>query len=336
MIVDDVVESLDPVDAEVFGSFRELFKHCVKVQVQNVSDYYYTSPQEKWEPEDFPCVAPPWPLFWMEWKTATVMISDNPHPNALRLFRHEKLPNGLYRLYPPAHTRCVMTLVDEPEWSGEFGGARWVFRSRFFQPPMPGAYVFEHLFFVDPEGKIVMLPSTEANERLVVKHFPEYGDRSRRRDAPPDGTQFIFPHKYSSFSTAFRNRYGELGLDISAFEVMWLALSFCNCKNISVRRDPVPAGLRSARQRRGRIEVDAYRTIEIGPVKKMLAASTWGGNIQRALRMRRAHFKTYTAEKPLFGKHSGRYFWPLWLRSSSDLDKTTYSVKVPTEGGEKP
>lgn len=66
MILHDVVDVITPEDQTVFVP---LFKSAIKLNVQNVSDYFHREPDKTWVLDrDFPNCAPPWPLFWMEWK----------------------------------------------------------------------------------------------------------------------------------------------------------------------------------------------------------------------------------------------------------------------------
>jgi hypothetical protein len=44
--------------------------------------------------------------------------------------------------------------------------------------------------------------------------------------------------------------------------------------------------------------------------------------------MVRGHFKTYTAEAPLLGKLTGRYYWPPHARGSRDAGEIEHEYKV--------
>jgi hypothetical protein len=47
------------------------------IDIQNVADYFFMeNPKEHWTIEDFPCVAPPWPVTWMEFKIPPYSLSE--------------------------------------------------------------------------------------------------------------------------------------------------------------------------------------------------------------------------------------------------------------------
>jgi len=158
MIVDEIFNGLDARNG-LTERFVENYRGCVKVNVQNVSEYYYSNPQEQWHSPDFPCTAPPWqPTFWMEWRSICPMVTERPRPDLLRIYRYEEA-NGIYKVFVPPETRAVMALVTEPAWVKQYG-ARWMYRCRFFDLAIPGVFVFEYLFFVSPEGILLEVPGS--------------------------------------------------------------------------------------------------------------------------------------------------------------------------------
>jgi hypothetical protein len=47
--------------------------------IDNVAEYFYAgTSQEEWDPkEEFPCVAPPYPVFWMEYRRPSRILSTD-------------------------------------------------------------------------------------------------------------------------------------------------------------------------------------------------------------------------------------------------------------------
>lgn len=112
---------------------------------------------------------------------------------------------------------------------------------------------------------------------------------------------------------------------------MWLALSFCHCKNVQI----VPQTFTrygKAQRYRGRPRV-MYHTLNIQPMRTVLRSegdsATTG--LKRALSICRGHFKDYAQGKGLFGKLHGLYWWEQHLRGSSQqgIDVNDYSVQAP-------
>lgn len=110
------------------------------------------------------------------------------------------------------------------------------------------------------------------------------------------------------------------------------AISLMHCRNVQVERRDPPAALSRKAQRRGGLPLARYHVLEIGAMRRVLdkegRARTNG--LGSALHICRGHFKTFTAEAPLFGKHVGRYFWHDAARGSPDRGAVTtdYTVTV--------
>lgn len=100
--------------------------------------------------------------------------------------------------------------------------------------------------------------------------------------------------------------------------VMW-AIGLMNCRNVhTVEITPEPR--RTKKQRRPRRAGVSYHTIVLPSVRHS------GGRLDPAqgtlasqpLHKVRGHFKTYTADAPLLGKHVGTYYWHHQVRGSRD------------------
>jgi hypothetical protein len=112
-----------------------------------------------------------------------------------------------------------------------------------------------------------------------------------------------------------------------------LALSFMHCKNVG--RQAVPMGRTARRVAMRRKEpIYSYDVLEIGPMRQVLdgEGQAGTGGLQRAMHICRGHFATYTAERPLFGKFSGRFWMPQHVRGSArnGVAVRDYDVRVPS------
>lgn len=142
-----------------------------------------------------------------------------------------------------------------------------------------------------------------------------------------------------------RGAYEELPADfaIAQFMVrpMLLALSFMHCKNVIVTDNEGRYANRQERraaERRGDPPLVTYKTLQIEPMKKVLATE---GDIERnglakALHICRGHFAEYGPEfgkGKLFGKYEGRFYVPAHVRGNADqgVVHKRYNVKAPKE-----
>lgn len=91
------------------------------------------------------------------------------------------------------------------------------------------------------------------------------------------------------------------------------ALMLLHCKNVKSEYVKAPDKLNKKRIKNGKTPLFGYHVLHV----TLPGKSTTGGelgfgstsDIKKLVDFRRGHFKTYTSEKPLFGKHVGIYWW---------------------------
>jgi hypothetical protein len=119
------------------------------------------------------------------------------------------------------------------------------------------------------------------------------------------------------------NRYLFAGL---------LTLSFMHCKNVDVVEIAPPPALSRKHEKRTGLPLVTYKTLDISPMRKVLdsegGAQTNG--LRKAMHICRGHFKSYTAEAPLFGRHQGTYWWADRIRGDQALGRIEkdYAVRL--------
>lgn len=94
------------------------------------------------------------------------------------------------------------------------------------------------------------------------------------------------------------------------------ALGLLNCKNIvTVERGVPPVGVKRSRHRKW---VHRHYVLQIRPMKEITKIEHDGESVESEISFHfcRGHFKTYTAEKPLFGKYVGDFWWDAHARGS--------------------
>lgn len=100
-------------------------------------------------------------------------------------------------------------------------------------------------------------------------------------------------------------------------------LGVANCKNIILERQcPYDEALQKARVRRGKPPFFDYHILRIDPSKTR--TKTIGGPVEhdsdpKRLHICRGHFKTYTDERPLFGRLTGTFWVPQHMRGDMDV-----------------
>ena len=111
-----------------------------------------------------------------------------------------------------------------------------------------------------------------------------------------------------------------------------------NCQNI-ITKEVTPSGkLNHKRVRNGKLPLYSYKILEVvkgKPKTKNAGSVPWDYKSPEAVRFHlcRGHFKTFTEERPLFGKYSGTFWWNPQSRGDRNkgVVEKEYSVKV--DGG---
>lgn len=99
------------------------------------------------------------------------------------------------------------------------------------------------------------------------------------------------------------------------------AMSLINCRNVIVEPEEDKRSRQERRndERRGLTPPRRYRIIVKVPGKQRQSITGYGVSAQdRAAHMVRGHFSEYTAERPLFGKYTGRFWIPAHVRGKRD------------------
>lgn len=121
----------------------------------------------------------------------------------------------------------------------------------------------------------------------------------------------------------------------------WIAITLNNvlsCGNILYKDVIPPEKLNKKRQRSGNLPLYSYKIIEISEhaVKEKNAGSVpWDYKSPTEMRfhLTRGHQKTYTKEKPLFGKYVGKWWWKQQARGDKNIGiiEKEYHVKKDKE-----
>lgn len=290
-------------DSIAIGKF---YAQSIELKIQNIIDYYWHGTDEKFEfITDFPCIVPPWPNIWLEWE----------HPNRIRLKGklHEIKGDRLGKF-------AVLVLTQEDPKSSLIPEAKWRTEFHCFYPYQRFPFIGSFQYFIDEKGngivKQIQAEGDEVKYYLPRQLSPDY--------IPYASTQGLSPAEFMQH------------MEAAFVWPIWLAFSFCHCKNITLK-EHAPNKKESAHHRRLHgMPLTKYYTLEIDPMKKILQSE---GNIEanglkKALHICRGHFAEYGPDfgkGKLFGKHEGRFWIPQHMKGSSEqgIIHKDYSVNAP-------
>lgn len=285
--------------------------------ITNVARYFSTSSLKgdgsgEWGThfESFPNVAPPHRLYWMEIGNPAGIFEarnrDNcKYPERLGLVCWEEQPQDGERWFVACHAFGQWGKIVQPilSWQMEF------VRDGFPELVKTHLYKEIHELFEDrpklPHEEVEIPDITGMTKADVERKIAEL--EQRREEA--------------------NQKVKELGLKIDAIWGRWtgytllypalLAHSLLACKNVEqVQHRPDPKLSRAWQRRHGADALVRYTTLRVRP---MGGGSHDGGDgqIDKALHIVRGHFKTYTPERPLFGRLTGTYWWDSAVRGDA-------------------
>lgn len=121
---------------------------------------------------------------------------------------------------------------------------------------------------------------------------------------------------------------------ISGQLVALTLFSLLNARNVTTEPVSPPAKLNRARVRNGKAPLMTYHVLRVAPLRALrqgAPASTSGASLP--LHWVRGHFKVFTAERPLFGRLAGRFWWQPMLhgRDRSRRVEKDYLVQEPPD-----
>lgn len=114
-----------------------------------------------------------------------------------------------------------------------------------------------------------------------------------------------------------------------------LTISFLHCKNVDVRPVDPPERLSAKHARRHGHPLTRYYVLDIQPMRRALDRD--GGlqtaGLRQALHICRGHFKTFTTDAPLFGKHTGTYWWESQVRGKTERGVVEKDYRIRLDQG---
>jgi hypothetical protein len=117
-----------------------------------------------------------------------------------------------------------------------------------------------------------------------------------------------------------------------ASTLVGVAISFMHCKNVISEEIRYPERLQRSRVKKGLMPLVIHKVLKIRPIKKILTeeGKTQEHGMKHALHICRGHFKDFSRNKGLFGKHKGLYWWDMHTRGDSKQGVVEKDYKVLT------
>lgn len=298
------------------------------IVADNVGEFFYAdNPQEEWDfQKDFPACAPPFPDFFVEFARPSRLNSEG------TLKPPEGFPDRWSWLFSASRPDEFMALARDPEnraralrdVEANLGAmvpnldraaveaAARKANQHGLQAALDGIGPTERMFLLNSlsyrmlRGETDMEGMSGALEGLgwVVRATLFWG-QAGRVVMPGFCTYAVTAEGVIAFRPAF-GTYGLGGgdMDLAAecsgvwsamFFPALLAISFMNCKNVTVDAVEPDQRLNRERRRAGLAPFVRYHTINIEPMRKVLAAEGGAGahGLKRALHIARGHFATY-------------------------------------------
>jgi hypothetical protein len=111
---------------------------------------------------------------------------------------------------------------------------------------------------------------------------------------------------------------------------VWLALQLINCRNVKTALQGSVFNRSSAEKRRGEPVIKYHTIVLPGTKTEARIGKRQPKQDVLALHKVRGHFKTFTAERPLMGRHVGTYWWGWQVRGNPDngIVISDYKLKI--------
>jgi hypothetical protein len=347
----------DAVPHTIADEAKPALRACEVFLIDNVAEYLYAqTDQEIWDAKsDFPCLAPPFPSFWMEFGRPSRIVSSlsgvtssQELPYRVGLWFDYAAPEEVWKKGSAQGAREQMVRLArqlEPRMTPEVraelkqlqaeGASPWDIKNpRVKQLSGPARIALglllqaavlvanekpgaEQNFLQNAEKNRIRWIATCQSFMQISRHGPILGPLGRQALALDETGTVI--DEIAQYNTMLL-KPEQFHHDGEGLSTIWfsglLAISFCHCKNVSIRAaGEVPEKLAKRQRERGRLPGLAYKVLEIGGIKTALgrARAEHATGLRRALHICRGHFALY-AENGLFGKYRGRFWIPQHLR----------------------
>lgn len=123
--------------------------------------------------------------------------------------------------------------------------------------------------------------------------------------------------KVGSFNTG--KDFGDTTVTDIYITIVNFALKLLSCKNIETETIHPPRKLNATRSKKGKGPLVEYKVLNVSgkSARRSESSKTTRESSPCRVHICRGHFKTYTEDKPLFGKITGRWWWQPIVRGEA-------------------
>ena len=265
-----------------------------RIAVDHVAEHVLML-QKRYTMDDFCRVTPPSAATWIEWNEPRWMtgnkgcVLENPGAKVFPqlgflLIRHGR--DGASKTLPG-------TGIDGPQAVEIPDGIEWV--------------VETYCFAIGAHGNLAgvagVIPA------IVFQHLRKNGSIASYHVLFPEGLTDRQPPLL-------------LGAIDDTMPLLWFALNAMNCKNIQYQDATAVCNPPDKWLRRAKAKKLEFKTLKINGLRDMVQQrrpyNIPENAIPNALHWVRGHFKDYTEEAPLLGKHVGAYWWDQHSRGKAE------------------
>lgn len=303
------------------------------LDVTNVADYVWRQ-TEQWsttDPNEFPCLTPPFPTFWTEYRRPSVFVHErddlkdpdstwNRNPRGRRLkgrWVEAHTDDWLIERYGVLWESVDLETQSLDDLQGAFtnkegvdpvaawlpDGTRWVLRGSLYIKERTG----------DIQGPMAYWIGALDDHGVLIK------DAALGMPA----VEYMDPEQHFYWKTML----------LPTFQPMLRAICYLHCKNIQAEVHKPPQKLaKKQKKQKGRPTL-TFRTLVIEPMMKGGKSSHGGGGGgAKSHHFVRGHFADYR-EKGLFGKWKNIYWFDMHMRGSKEVGEVIgdYEVHAPEE-----
>jgi hypothetical protein len=256
--------------------------------------------------QSFPNVAPPHRLYWMEMASPCKVFSlreGGDQPDRLGLCIWESQPHDDERWYVTCSAFGLWRSSVHPlvSWRMEF--------VREGYPELLDTHVYRdiHEFWGDrPHTTPQPLPDFSGLSREEAELM--LAEAQIRLKATEEELVVLNAKLDACYA-----RWVGVTLLFSAL----MAHSLLTCKNVEVETNQPEPGLSRAWERRHGEPLVRFTTLRVNSMHHRDPSEGTGEEAQRALHIVRGHFKTFSPERPLFGRLAGTYWWDSQVRGDA-------------------
>lgn len=319
-----------------------LAQHVPIYDITNVVRLYLEQQDQYRELADFPMVAPPHQTYWMEWRWIPIADYRFDDPKRMGLTFVENVEDRGWD--GPGATSVIVSAtgywrnkpVPVAKWKLIIDSAQGL--SLADAIPYPGIREL-HSAPVNRDREKV---GWKLDDLRKLEEAMESKDPDRMAAAAEAARLLMLEAEEDrdravAELTTIEEQLDRVLLGVveqAAVYPALLAHSLLNCKNVEVESNAPPAKLSKRHQRKHGKPLVTFKTLKVNPMGGRRSSGGGGGKSvdigggHVSLHIVRGHFKTYTAERPLLGKHTGTYWWSANVRGSADAGVVVKNYEV--------